>query len=62
MNYYDKYLKLHGVKLPKLTDNKGNYTKDVLVLVYLGASEFQKSLWITQISRMDKKNEWKRNN
>lgn len=33
--YHDKYLKQYGVKLPKLTDNKGNYTKDALVLVYL---------------------------
>jgi len=33
--YYKKYLKQHGVKLPKLTDSKGNYTKDALVLVYL---------------------------
>ncbi len=33
--YHDKYLKQHGVKLPKLTDTKGKYTKDALVLVYL---------------------------
>ena len=33
--YYKKYLNQHGVKLPKLTDPKGNYTKDALVLVYL---------------------------
>ena len=33
--YHNKYLKQHGVKLPKLTDTKGNYTKDALVLVYL---------------------------
>lgn len=34
-NYYEKYLKQHGVKLPKLKNTKGNYTKDALVLVYL---------------------------
>jgi len=33
--YYNKYLKQHGVKLPKLADTQGNYTKDALVLVYL---------------------------
>jgi predicted restriction endonuclease len=33
--YYDKYLRQYGVKLPKLTDKEGNYTKDALVLVYL---------------------------
>lgn len=33
--YYNKYLKQYGVKLPKLTDKEGNYTKDALVLVYL---------------------------
>jgi len=33
--YYEKYLKQYGVKLPKLTDTQGNYTKDALVLVYL---------------------------
>jgi len=33
--YHDKYLNQHGVKLPKLTDNEGNYTKDALVFVYL---------------------------
>ena len=32
--YHDKYLKQHGVKLPKLSDKKKNYTKDALVLVY----------------------------
>ena len=32
---YNKYLRQSGVKLPKLTDIQGNYTKDVLVLVYL---------------------------
>lgn len=32
--YHEKYLKIHGVKLPKLR-NKNNYTKDALVLVYL---------------------------
>lgn len=34
-NYYEEYLKQHGVKLPKLSDTQGNYTKDALVLVYL---------------------------
>jgi len=33
--YYEKYLKKHGVKLPKLKNGKGEYTKDALVLVYL---------------------------
>jgi hypothetical protein len=33
--YYEKYLKQYEVKLPKLTDRQGNYTKDALVLVYL---------------------------
>lgn len=33
--YHEKYLKQYGVKLPKLTDTQGNYTKDALVLVYL---------------------------
>jgi len=33
--YHDKYLKEHGVKLPKLVDKAGNYTKDALVLIYL---------------------------
>jgi len=34
-NCHKKYLAKYGVKLPKLTDAKGNYTKDALVLVYL---------------------------
>ena len=34
-SYHDKYLKGYGVKLPKLTDAKGNYVKDALVLIYL---------------------------
>lgn len=32
--YYTKYLKSHGVMLPKLRGNAG-YTKDALILVYL---------------------------
>ncbi len=36
--YYEKYLKRYGVKLPKLTDTEGNYTKDALVLAYLSQS------------------------
>jgi hypothetical protein len=34
-DYHEKYLKKHGVKLPKLKDAYGNYVKDALVLVYL---------------------------
>ena len=33
--YHKKYLKKHGVNLPKLKNNKGNWTKDALILVYL---------------------------
>ena len=33
--YYEEYLKDYGVKLVKLKDSKGYYTKDALVLVYL---------------------------
>jgi len=33
--YHKKYLEKFGVKLPKLKDLKGNFTKDALVLVYL---------------------------
>jgi len=33
--YYEEYLKQHGMKLPKLTDRHGNYTRDALILVYL---------------------------
>jgi hypothetical protein len=33
--YYEKYLKQYGVKLPKLINKKGEYTKNALVLVYL---------------------------
>ena len=33
--FYIKYLKQFGVKLPKLYDSSGNYTKDALVLCYL---------------------------
>ncbi|MCM8785989.1 MAG: hypothetical protein NC827_08365 [Candidatus Omnitrophica bacterium] len=40
--YHDKYLKQYGVKLPKLTDKEGNYTKDALVLVYL-AQDYPKT-------------------
>lgn len=35
-NYYDRYLKRFGVRLPKLSNNKG-FTKDVLVLIYLAS-------------------------
>jgi len=34
-NYHKKYLNQYGVKLPKLTDAQGHYTKDALVLIYL---------------------------
>lgn len=33
--FHGKYLKRYGVKLPKLYDAKGNFTKDSLALVYL---------------------------
>ena len=33
-SYYDKYLKKHGVRMPKLTRTKG-FTKDALILIYL---------------------------
>ncbi len=34
-NYYERYLKKYGVKLPKLRDKNNNFTKDALVLCYL---------------------------
>lgn len=34
-DYHTNYLDRHGVKLPKLHDKNGNYTKNALVLVYL---------------------------
>lgn len=34
-NFHKKYLEQYGVKLPKLKNNSGKYTKDALVLVYL---------------------------
>ncbi len=33
--FHEKYLRKYGVKLPKLRDKNGNFTKDALVLVYL---------------------------
>lgn len=33
--YHNDFLKRHGVKLPKLRNAEGNYTKDAIVLVYL---------------------------
>ncbi len=33
--FHKKYLKSFGVKLPKLYDSRGNFTRDALVLVYL---------------------------
>jgi hypothetical protein len=36
--FHEKYLKQFGVKLPKLRDAKGNFTKDALTLVYLAYS------------------------
>ena len=33
--YHEKHLKKYGVKLPKLKNNKGCYTKDALILIYL---------------------------
>jgi len=35
MQFHQKYLKQYAVKLPRLFDNNGNYTKDALVLCYL---------------------------
>ncbi|PIU66430.1 MAG: hypothetical protein COS84_05800 [Armatimonadetes bacterium CG07_land_8_20_14_0_80_40_9] len=40
--YHEKYLKQYEVKLPRLTDTQGNYTKDALVLVYL-AQDYPKT-------------------
>lgn len=34
-DFHSKFLKQLGVKLPKLQDAKGNFTKDALVLAYL---------------------------
>ena len=34
-SYHQKYLKKYGVKLPKLKNSRGDYTKDALVLIYL---------------------------
>jgi len=34
-SYYEKFLKKYGVKLPKLRDKNGKFTKDALVLTYL---------------------------
>ena len=45
--FYEKYLRILGVKLPKLTDNKRNYTKDALVLVYL-AQDYPKTKVISK--------------
>ncbi|MBU1130562.1 hypothetical protein KJ840_00295 [Patescibacteria group bacterium] len=33
--YHEKYLKKFGVKIPKLLDNSGQFTKNALMLVYL---------------------------
>ena len=33
--YHQKYLKKYGVKIPRLKNNKGLYTKDALILIYL---------------------------
>lgn len=33
--YHSNFLVKHGVKLPKLKDKNGNYTKNALVLIYL---------------------------
>jgi hypothetical protein len=33
--FHEKYLKPYAVKLPKLYDSQGNFTKDALTLVYL---------------------------
>lgn len=35
IEYHEKYLKKLKVKLPKLQDSDGNFTKNALVLVYL---------------------------
>lgn len=34
-SYFNKYLKKEGVRLPKLKNSKGQYTKNALVLIYL---------------------------
>ena len=33
--YHQKYLKKYGVKIPNLKNNKGFYTKEALILIYL---------------------------
>ena len=33
--YHQKYLKVLGVKIPKLYNSKKEFTKDALILVYL---------------------------
>ena len=33
--YHTKYLSKYGVTLPKLKNNKGAWTKDALILIYL---------------------------
>ena len=33
--YHSKYLKKHGLSLPKLKNSRGLYTKDALILIYL---------------------------
>lgn len=41
-DFHKKYLMRHGVRLPKLTDAKGKYQKDALVLIYL-SQDYPKS-------------------
>ena len=46
-DYHKKYLKSHGVKLPKLYTKENNFTKDALVLVYL-AYDYPKTRKVTK--------------
>ncbi|MDP2940471.1 MAG: hypothetical protein Q8O13_10460 [Candidatus Omnitrophota bacterium] len=46
-DFHGKYLKRYGVKLPKLYDKKGDFTKDALVLVYL-AYDYPKTRKVTK--------------
>ncbi len=44
---WEKHLKEHGVKLPRLQVKGGKYSKDALVLIYL-AQGYPNTIWITK--------------
>ncbi len=44
---WEKHLRSHGVKLPRLMVKGGEYSKDALVLVYL-AREYPDTVWVTK--------------